>query len=369
MKGIMIKMKYISFYLPQFHEIPENNEWWGKGFTEWTNTKKARPLFKGHEQPKTPLNENYYDLNLVETMEWQVSIAKKHGIYGFCFYHYWFNGKRLLEKPLINYLNNKHIDFPFCLSWANEPWTRSWDGGEKDILMPQSYGDAKEWKQHFECLYEYFVDPRYIRMDNKPVLLIYRPSSIANCAKMLKFLNELALSKGLKGIYFIETIGGFDNKFIDGFQASVEFEPMYTIYRALPFKAKHLSYRIIRKLGIKMGIDPQLFLYKVDYDEIWNYITNRKIKQRRTKHFLGSFVSWDNTARKKEAGLVVKNSSVEKFLKYNKLQIERSKKIDSEFIFINAWNEWAEGTYLEPDTLNGYGYLEALGKLIRKERE
>ncbi|MGG0175251.1 glycosyltransferase WbsX family protein [Gottfriedia acidiceleris] len=359
-------MKYISFYLPQFHEIPENNNWWGKGFTEWVNTKKAEPFFKNHKQPKTPLDENYYDLSEVETMEWQVELAKKYGIYGFCFYHYWFNGKRLLEKPIINFLENKQIDFPFCLSWANEPWTRSWDGKLNEVLMPQEYGNKQDWKQHFDCLFDYFIDDRYIRIDNKPVFVIYRPSGIEHCEEMLEYWNELALSKGFEGIYFVETLTSFDNKYVNGFNASIEFEPMYTLKHHMDVKTN--VKRVYNKLGknifTKLGMGKKLFLDKVNYDDVWNAIINRPIIKRRENHFLGSFVNWDNTARKKDKGLVLTGFSTEKFRKFNHLQVERAKSIESEFIFINAWNEWAEGTYLEPDNENEYGYLEALNKVI-----
>ena len=154
----MKKPKVIAFYLPQFHAIPENDEWWGKGFTEWVNTKKAKPLFEGHQQPKTPLNDNYYCLLDAETQEWQAELAEKYGVYGFCYYHYWFNGKMLLEKPMENMLNNKNIKLPFCISWANEPWARTWDGKNKEVLMSQVYGEEKEWKEHFEFHAKCFLD-------------------------------------------------------------------------------------------------------------------------------------------------------------------------------------------------------------------
>ena len=156
-------MKIIAVYLPQFHEIPENNEWWGKGFTEWTTMKKAKPLYEGHYQPRIPLNENYYNLLDPQVMEWQCKIAKEHGIYGFCFYHYWFDGHLLLEKPVEKYLQDEKCDLPFCICWANEHWTKAWEGKHNQVLIPRRYGGEKEWKEHFEYLLPFLKDPRYIR--------------------------------------------------------------------------------------------------------------------------------------------------------------------------------------------------------------
>ena len=171
-------MKIIAFYLPQFHRVPENDKWWGEGFTEWTNTSRAKPLFVGHRQPRIPQNENYYDLLNPEVQEWQANLARKFGIFGFCYYHYWFNGKRLLEKPLETVLSTGKPDFPFCLSWANEPWTKTWEGNDKEVLMAQTYGDEADWLEHINYLLKCFKDDRYIKVDGCPQFLIYRPGSI-----------------------------------------------------------------------------------------------------------------------------------------------------------------------------------------------
>ncbi|HFR3551845.1 TPA: glycoside hydrolase family 99-like domain-containing protein, partial [Streptococcus suis] len=196
-------MKTIAFYLPQFHSIPENDEWWGKGFTEWTNMKAAKPLFEGHNQPRIPLNNNYYNLLDEKTMEWQVELAKKHGLYGFCFYHYWFNGHMLLEKPMEIMRQSEKINFPYTICWANEPWTNAWksDGNEK-TLIAQHYGREKEWKQHFEYLLQFFKDKNYIVENNKPLLLIYRPEIIECLNEMLDYWNKLAIEAGFSGIDF-----------------------------------------------------------------------------------------------------------------------------------------------------------------------
>lgn len=362
-------MKVISFYLPQFHQIPENDQWWGEGFTEWTNTKKTKPLFNGHNQPRTPLNENYYDLTNPSARQWQAEIAKEYNIYGFCYYHYWFNGKRLLEKPFNAVLESGNPDLPFCLAWANEPWTRSWDGKTRDILMNQSYGGKKEWKEHFDYLISAFLDPRYIKIDGKPVFLIYRPSSIENCDEMLTYWDDLAKENNLSGIYYIRMLTSFDNTEVSKkFSADVEFEPMYTLGHDMPMifnlykKARNLIRIILTK---KFSISHTKLLNIIDYEKVWERIISRK-RNKETKTYYGAFVDWDNTPRKGREGLIMKGASPEKFEKYFSAQVERAYENNNDFIFINAWNEWAEGTYLEPDKKNGFNYLEVIKKVINK---
>lgn len=346
----MTNPKIIAFYLPQYHTIPENDEWWGEGFTEWTNTRKAKPLFKGHQQPKTPLNDNYYCLLDRETQEWQAKLAKENGVYGFCYYHYWFNGKMLLEKPMELMLENRNITLPFCISWANEPWARTWDGKDKEVLMPQNYGKEKEWKEHFEYLLKFFKDERYIKIDNKPIFLIYRTSNIPNCIEMIDYWNELCKKNGFNGIYLIETMNSFQNRsYIKNSDAVIEFEPMLTIRHHLPLHKQGIRY-IKKKLSI---------LDKLDYGYVWDKVINKNVDYGKKK-FLGAFVSWDNTARKKDKGLILTNDTPELFGRYLKKQINKTKEIGSDFIFINAWNEWAEGTYLEPDTINKNSYLNKI---------
>ena len=196
-------MKIIAFYLPQFHEIPENNEWWGNGFTEWVNVKAAKPLFKGHEQPRIPLNKNYYNLLDNNTIRWQIDLAKKYGVYGFCFYHYWFDGHMLLQKPMEIMKNDSNLNIPYCICWANENWTNAWkaDGNVKTLIQ-QKYGDKEEWKKHFLYLLSFFKDPNYILEDNKPFFVIYRPEIIPCLNNMLDYWQELAKENGFNGIVF-----------------------------------------------------------------------------------------------------------------------------------------------------------------------
>lgn len=363
-------VKLIAFYLPQFHEIPENNEWWGEGFTEWTNTRKAKPLFKGHNQPREPLYDNYYNLLDSAAKSWQAEIAKQYGIYGFCYYHYWFKGKMLLEKPLEQIIETGEPDLPFCLSWANEPWTRAWDGGEKRILMAQDYGNEADWEEHFYYLLKAFKDDRYIRVDNKPLFVIYRSKSIPHCEEMLVLWNALAKKNGLDGLYFVNTLTSFEiNKEDTSFQAQIEFEPMYTLSHGWPMRWRVMRKikTILRKWFERHGYSvPRRFLHTVDYDSLWQQILKRTSPLRKT--FPGSFVDWDNSPRKQSMACIVIGASPEKYESYLHKQICRADNLyKSEFMFINAWNEWAEGTYLEPDKRYGLEYLEATRRALRNE--
>ena len=352
-------MKINAFYLPQFHEIQENNEWWGKGFTEWTNTKKSSPLFKGHNQPREPKNNYYYNLLDAEAREWQAKIARDHGIYGFCYYHYWFNGQKLLEKPIEMVLEKQSPDFPFCFSWANESWSKAWDGQDKHILMKQDYGAEEDWITHFNYLLPFFKDKRYIRIDNKPVFIIYRSASIPECDKMLAMWNNLAKKNGIEGIYFITTLTSFEIDTISKqFNAQIEFEPMYTYSHYFDIGKKIT--RIIKLLFRKyLKLKSHIFINSISYDYLWKKIINRK--KNTAKTILGAFVDWDNSPRKGKESFIVTGASPEKFEKYLKAQIKKDYKTNQTgFIFINAWNEWAEGAYLEPDKKNGFKYLKAV---------
>ena len=194
-------IKVLAMHLPQYHAIPENDAWWGKGFTDWVNVKKARPIYKGHKQPVIPLNNNYYDMTDASTLQWQADLAKKYGVYGFCYYHYWFkNGKKLLEKPVEMMLSNPKIDIPFCLCWANENWTKKWDGGNNEIIVEQDYGNENDLNKHMDYLCRFFSDKRYIRIDGAPLLLIYKPELIPNIRTYIKLIRKRAKENGFKNI-------------------------------------------------------------------------------------------------------------------------------------------------------------------------
>lgn len=334
-------IKLIALYLPQFHEIPENNRAWGEGFTEWTNVKKAVPLFEGHNQPREPLGDNYYNLLDARVMEWQVSLAKKYGIYGFCFYHYWFSGgKKVLEKPAEILLSHKELDMPFCFSWANEPWTKTWHGaaGEKEVLIEQHYGREDQWGQHFQYLLSFFKDNRYIKIDGKPVLLIYQINKIGCFNRMADYWNNMAVHEGFAGIYIIDMLTYDGKRNINKrVPASVDFEPDKG-QRNVPGDNKN-------------GCN------KISYDNIYSVMLDGPHKKG---EFRSVFVDYDDTPRRGAKGCVFTGGSPGKFGKYLQKTIRLSEKEQNEYIFINAWNEWGEGNYLEPDKKNGYAYLEAV---------
>lgn len=356
-------MKIIAFYLPQYHTIPENDKWWGEGFTEWTNTRKAEQLFETQYQPREPLNDNYYNLLDDKTKKWQIELAKENGLYGFCYYHYWFNGKMVLQKPLEQVLSNKDLDFPFCISWANEPWTRSWDGRSNEVLLSQEYGDKEDWVNHFNYMLQFFQDSRYIRIDNKPVLVIYKVESIPNHKELFEFWVNKAKENGLDGLYIVETLNGLQKNEVSTISnAVIQFEPNYTIHHDRPMIDK-LKNKL--KNIINVPNKGKFFYRTMDYDITWKRILKRKMKIKNKRVFLGAFIDWDNTARKGENALVFHGATPEKFENYLRQQIIKGKEVyQSDFLFINAWNEWAEGTYLEPDKKNGYGYIKALKKVV-----
>ena len=361
-------MRTIAFYLPQFHTIPENDEWWGEGFTEWVNVKKARPLFENHNQPRVPLRENYYNLLNPEVMHWQVQIAKEYGLYGFCFYHYWFDGHMLLEKPVEIYLKDSSIDFPYCICWANEHWTQAWVSKHDRILIAQQYGEKKQWEEHFNYLLPFFQDLRYIKNDGKPLVVIYRPELIDCLNDMLDYWQELAKINGFPGLDFAYQQIHLElqkDKDDSRFAFNIEYQPAYAVYDMTKEKFKYLR-KIkrtltagLQKIGINIEqIRPQ-GLIKRSYDEVWKSVLERKPQSE--KSVPGAFVDWDNTPRRQERGSVFVGASPEKFEKYMTEQVRRAKDVyKKDMIFLFAWNEWAEGGYMEPDEKNGFGYLEAL---------
>jgi lipopolysaccharide biosynthesis protein len=353
-------VKLLAFNLPQYHIIPENNRWWGEGFTDWVNVKKAQPLFKGHNQPRVPL-DGYYDMTEKSTHIRQAQLAKRYGIYGFCYYHYWFNGKMLLEKPLEMILSEPEVDLPFCMCWANEPWTRSWNGKNRQVIMPQSYGYKEDWIKHIDYLMPFFKDNRYIKVDNKPLFVIYRTSNIDNCDDIIALWDKKCRENGFDGIYIAEERNDFQSEcHCKNSKAIIDFEPGCTNKLQRTFFS-----RAVKKIKNIFGTKFTVFSYESQCQDIvnrTNYVEGEK------QHFLGMFTGWDNTPRKKQ-GNISQGSTPKAFGEYLSKQIKRSHEINSEFLFINAWNEWAEGAYLEPDELNGYGYLEAVQKALRENSD
>ena len=367
-------MKIIAWYLSQFHEIPENNEWWGEGFTEWTNVKKAKKYHEGQYQPRVPLNNNYYNLLDDDVKKWQVELAKKHGVYGFCMYHYWFDGKLLLEKPVEQYLANKELDLPFCLCWANEHWTTQWKEDKYKILIEQRYGGKKEWKEHFDYLLPFFKDERYIKVDNKPFVIIFKPEFIEDINEMMDYWQELAKENGLPGLTLAYQGFGIDykkKKDDSRFQYNIENQPSaaFTDSRRKHYKGLRKiedllpGYVVNSKLlfGVKRffvkSVSKKEQIY--DYDAVWTSILERKPSSE--KSVPGAFVDWDNSPRKEERGVFIRNVSPEKFKHYLKQQIIHARDVyKKDMMFMFAWNEWCEGGYLEPDEKHGHGYLEAI---------
>lgn len=360
------KIKIIAFYLPQFHAIPENDEWWGKGFTDWVNVRKGFVYAKGQEQPRIPLNNNYYDLANIETLKWQAELMNYYSVYAQCFYHYWFNGKLLLEKPSEILLVNKDIPMNFCFSWANEPWARTWDGKNKSILMPQNYGGKSDWKKHFDYLLPFFKDSRYIKEDCCPMFIIYKSSSIKDCGKMMEYWNELAIDNGFKGMHFVQTLRGKGDEMRDlPFKAKVEFEPSYTDYN-IPII--ELTIRRIRRL--LCGYTNKYFHTSIPLSKAWkfSYIAKLSLSRRSTEGtYGGAFVGWDNTARKGLSSTIILPATEKEFEDYLTEKVRLTRDVyKTDYVFINAWNEWAEGTYLEPDTIHKYSYLEVIKRVVEK---
>lgn len=360
----MSKIRPIAIHLPQFHPFPENDEWWGKGFTEWTNVTKAKPLFEGHYQPHLPADLGFYDLRLEEARVAQEALAKEYGIFGFCYYYYWFSGKRIMHEPLERKLNNPKEDFPFMLCWANENWSRTWDGSDKEMLIQHKYSFEDD-REHLIKLLPYFKDNRYIKINGKPVFVIYRANLFPDIKKTGEIWNEMAKENGLPGLYLItvEAMGSiFDPEAIK-FDAAMRFQPngRYRPNRELGT----LWTRILNKLKIKSSY------YYQDLFFDYNKFVDKAIKDRKTDYKIYESVTpmWDNSARRKTNAAVFVDSTPEKYAFWLDNVIENFQPFSEEenFVFINAWNEWAEGNHLEPCQKWGRSYLEATKNVLDKK--
>jgi len=344
-------IKTIALYLPQFHSIKENDIWWGKGFTEWTNVKKCRPHFEGHHQPRIPGDKinylDYYELTNSSIIKKQIQLARSHGIYGFAIYYYWFSGKRLLEKPLDIYLNDKNLNFPFLLIWANEHWTKKWNGLSGYILIKQEYKD-KDPELFIQDIKKYLIDYRYIKISNKPVIGIYEPFRIPQLNKTITIWREKSKEYGIGEIFILISVNSYNiNKIQDLklFDGAYDFPPRNNIRNIrIKFKNTFLYNRLIYK----------------------NIYLNNIIDPNKIPIYRGSMLEWDNCPRIKACTIYDYYSS-EKFYMINKIIVEWTKKNynkENRFIFINAWNEWGEGSYLEPDDKFGYASINSLSKAL-----
>ena len=351
--------KLIALHLPQYHPIPENDEWWGPGFTEWRNVAKATPLFPGHNQPHLPADLGYYDLRLPEVRQQQADLARQYGIDGFCYYHYWFRGKQLLERPVTEILTTGKPDFPFCLCWANENWTRRWDGQEQEPLITQNYSLADD-EAHLLALLPYFRDPRYIRVNNKPLFLVYRASQLPEPQDTTTLWRRIAQQQGLEGLYLVkvESFPTESNRRPeqDGFDAALDFQPDWG---SLPTPLQPpFHWRLLNKLGL---VKQHPFRANRVYsypDVVAAMLERSKVPYPRIPCVTPA---WDNTARRQQGGATIfQGSSPEVYGHWlSSVLADRQtlEKLPEPIVFINAWNEWAEGNHLEPDLQIGHGYL------------
>lgn len=353
----MSTVRAIAFYLPQFHPTPENDDWWGKGFTEWTNVTKAKPLFPGHYQPHLPADLGFYDLRLPEVREHQAALAKQYGIHGFCYYHYWFSGRRILERPFTEILESNKPDFPFCLCWANENWTRVWDGGERNVLLEQDYTHEDDIA-HIRSLIPAFKDPRYIRINGKPLFLVYRTELLPDPIKTAAIWQEEVKNAGLPGLYLARVdhfVKDLDPGSI-GFDAAVEFAPDASRAGITLFRD-----RLTSLLG-KLNLLPAVFRDNHVYSYIANVHGMLSKPEPLYRWFRCVSPMWDNSARRTiNAGIFI-GSTPAIYKQWLSKIVSRTKhlyKDDEQIVFINAWNEWAEGCHLEPDQKWGHAYLEA----------
>ncbi len=355
-----LKVRAIAFYLPQFHPIPENDAWWGKGFTEWTNVAKAKPLFRGHSQPFLPSDLGFYDLRVPEIREQQATLAKTHGIEGFCYWHYWFgNGKQLLERPFQEVLKSGKPDFPFCLGWANETWTGIWHGSPKKILIEQVYPGVEDYTDHFYSVLDAFKDKRYIKVEGKPIFPIYRPNLLPDCNKFTSLWQSLAKKENLPGIHFI-AISDNENFQSCGFDGSLH-RSFFPVLNKIPKK-------LIEKI-------PKLNLNKIKYlntslPSIYRYSDYVKFDST-DKLSIGEYPliipGWDNTPRSGKNGLVFTGTSPKLFKQsvINAVSRIEHKPKEHRLLFIKSWNEWAEGNCMEPSVKFGNDFLKTFKEVVQ----
>lgn len=371
----MNKTKIIAMYLPQYHCIPENDEFWGKGYTDWVTVKKAEPLYEGHYQPQVPLNDNYYDLSEKKSVKWQAKLAHDHGIYGFGVYHYWFNNeKNLLTKPAEIIRDNDDVNINYFFCWDNGNWKRSWSNvpgndwvpiadipsskpNEPQILIPYILGSEPDWINHYNYLSSHFQSERYIKIDNKPVFCIFGYSK--NLLPMCECWNECAKKEGFNGVHII-----FKNPRENNLPPKTpryNYEPHATGW----WTPLSIWGRFLRKIHL---FQPKVYdVTYYDYDNLWQKILSNAKKHPEKELCHGAFVSYDDSPRRgKLKSRIIKGASPQKFEKYMSELVKISNNQDKDFIFLTAWNEWGEGAYLEPDTNNSYNYLKALKKAVEK---
>lgn len=380
-----MKPRIIALYLPQYHPIPENDKWWGKGFTEWTNVVKARPLYKGHYQPHLPADLGFYDLRLPEVREQQAQLAKEAGIEGFCYYHYWFgNGKELLERPFNEVLASGKPDLPFCLCWANHDWTnKTWTKGKnhkKDSMIMKMEYSTEDYKKHFYHLLPAFKDNRYMKVDGKPIFAIWAPKDIPDAKEFINLWQELAKQNGLKGIHFVGYTVNSSGKSVKGNKLSLwstdEAAEHYNAILNLGFDAV-ISSGLSRGQSLCKGKLKMLIYYLrkktfwpssnfCDYEQV---MKNYYVEEDKWENVYPTLLpQWDRTPRAGIATNPLTGATPDKFEKTieNALDLVKDKTPDHQILFLKAWNEWGEGNYVEPDDKYGHGWLNAIKKALNK---
>ena len=351
------KARLIAFYLPQYHPIAENDAWWGAGFTEWTNTAKARPLFRGHVQPHLPRDLGFYDLRLPETREQQAVMARRHGIEAFCYYHYWFAGRQVLERPFRDVLAHGKPDLPFCLCWANETWSGIWHGAPKRVLIEQTYPGDADTEAHFETLLPAFRDPRYVRVGGKPLFLVYNPGALPDPAGTARLWRELSKRAGLGGLYLV---GSGDQRYFDpranGFDAAFKTN----LPNVRPYIPWRQPLRRLRHRWQQWAGKPTIF----DYRETARGLIPDPFP---SDHYPVAIPNWDNTPRSGVRGRVLHASHPEYFRPHlaRAVAAVAGRPGDERIVFVKSWNEWAEGNYLEPDLEFGSKWLEVVDEETR----
>ncbi|HXP69062.1 MAG TPA: glycoside hydrolase family 99-like domain-containing protein [Candidatus Dormibacteraeota bacterium] len=369
-EGPAAKIRAIAFHLPQFHPIPENDEWWGQGFTEWTNVVRGKPLFAGHYQPHLPADLGFYDLRLPEARAAQAELAASYGIYGFCYYHYWFHGREVLERPVNEIWKSGEPDFPWCLCWANENWTRQWDGLQSEILLEQRYS-AEDDLAHIRRLIPMFADPRYIRVEGKPLFLVYRATKLPEPKRTTEIWRREAEKAGLGGLFLarVESFAEFGDPREMGFDCAVEFRPrMTTDFWQLRTARRRWWHR--RKLRTA---EPAFYDHAIfEYEEMVRHAL--EVPAPEYPRIPCVCPSWDNSPRRKRSAVIFMNSTPEKYERWLREVVNRRIKeirageersiSPQSLIFINAWNEWAEGNHLEPCQRWGRAYLEATRRAL-----
>lgn len=353
----------IAFFLPQFHPTPENDAWWGPGFTEWVNVAMARPLFAGHHQPHIPGELGFYDLRLAETRAAQAELARAHGVDAFCYYHYWFNGRQVLDRPLTEVLRTREPDMPFLLCWANENWTRAWDGADREVLLAQTYS-ADDDLAHIHWLREVFADHRYVRVEGRPLMLVYRARQLPDPAKLVATWRG-ECERASEAPPYMVAVESFPDEVGDprliGFDAAVEFAPEWWTLVLPPRRTDRLLAAALRRGYMPVRFSHRIVEYRHMVDQM------RQKAPVSYPRFRTATPGWDNSPRRRMGGLILKGSNPELYGKWvEELALETLSRSSPRLLFVNAWNEWAEGAHLEPDRLFGRAYLEAHHDALRR---